>query len=451
MKSSNSFILLFSLACLTGSTLTAQSAEEFSKRRYEVISQMEPGSAMIINSRKTSSEKFDNRRVGGYFYYLTGLDEANCTLILLSGDKSMPERQGGESNEILFISPVNSDRINWDAQTAGVEGAMVNAGIKDARPAGETNEFVGLLLAQKLSVLYMEVSTYGSVTEPLSEDEQIILKAREHGAEYKVLPPAVIIDPMMDIKSPAETDLMRKVVNITAEAQMEAMRSLKPGLYEYQLDAIIKYIFSINGSKSLSFPSIIGSGQNSVVLHWMENTRMMEDGDIVVVDCGAEYQMYCADITRTFPVNGRYSPRQRAIYEIVLKANKEAIKMIAPGVRSADVSNRADSVLADGMIKIGLIKDKGDFRRYYYHGLSHQIGLKEAFGKVPAVLEPGMIITIEPGIYIREEKLGVRIEDDVLVTVTGNEVLSRNAPKEIAEIEKIMKEPGTEVTRNVVR
>ncbi len=251
----------------------------------------------------------------------------------------------------------------------------------------------------------METERSASVNAPLSDDEQLIKMARDHGATFTILSPATILNAMLSRKSPSEIEFMRRVVNITAEAQREAIRSLKPGMYEYQLDAVIKYVFSVNGSRSVSFPTIIGSGINSVVLHWMENSRKMEDGDIVVVDCGAENDMYTADITRTYPVSGKYTNRQKAIYEIVLKANEEAIKMIAPGVKMADVNHRADSVLADGMVRIGLIKDKADFKKYYYHGLSHQIGLKDAFGGMVSVLEPGMIITIEPGIYVREEKI----------------------------------------------
>ncbi|MDP4224633.1 MAG: M24 family metallopeptidase, partial [Bacteroidota bacterium] len=220
---------------------------------------------------------------------------------------------------------------------------------------------------------------------------------------------------------------------------------------EYQLEAVVRYVFSVNGSKSLSFPTIIGSGINSVVLHWMENSRKMEAGDLVVVDCGAEKDMYCADITRTYPVSGKYTERQKAIYDIVLNANEEAIKMVAPGVKMADVSHRADDIISEGLVRIGLIKDKSEFKKYYYHGLSHHIGLKDTESVIAGVLEPGMIITIEPGIYVREEKTGVRIEDDVLVTPTGYEVLSKNAPKQIPEIEKMMKEDGLEVSKNVIK
>jgi len=222
-------------------------------------------------------------------------------------------------------------------------------------------------------------------------------------------------------------------------------------MYEYQLQSIIKYVYGINGAPAEGFPCIIGSGPNSVILHWMENSRLMEDGDIVVVDLGADYLFYWSDITRTIPVSGKYSARQKEVYEIVLKANEEAIKMIKPGVSFSEVSKKADEVLAEGMLKIGLIDDKKDFRKYYFHGLGHHIGLINSHGSQLETLEAGMVITIEPGIYIREEALGVRIEDDVLVTENGHKVLSASAPKKVEEIEKLMSEKGIDITDHLIQ
>jgi Xaa-Pro aminopeptidase len=410
------------------------------------------GVSSTINSQLADlSSRFDDSKRGGNFYYLPGINEPNCTLVLFSNDFQIQSLLLTGAKEVLFISPVNPNRVNWDAQPIGIEGARSKYGIEDARPASEASEFIGRLLAYNLKAVYMEIERSASINAPLSGDEQLIKMARDHGAIFTILSPVTIINPMLSRKSPSEIEFMRRVVDITAEAQREAIRSLKPGMYEYQLDAVIRYVFSVNRSRSVSFPTIIGSGINSVVLHWMENSRKMEEGDVVVVDCGAENEMYTADITRTYPVSGKYTNRQKAIYEIVLKANEEAIIMIAPGVKMADVSHRADSVLADGMLRIGLIKDKADFKKYYYHGLSHQIGLKDAFGGMVSILEPGMIVTIEPGIYVREEKTGVRIEDDVLVTDTGYEVLSKNAPKQIPEIEKLMKEDGMDVFKSMLK
>ena len=441
-------VLAFSLG--SANTMKSQSADEFGNRRKEVIKKMEPGSVLILRTPQMS-ERFNYGTSGGNFYYLTGIDEPDCILILFSDYFQPLSSLNASAKEVLFIKPVNSDRVNWDAQTIGIDGARSDYGIEDVRPDSEASDFIGRLLTSSIKNVYMDVERSVSINAPLTGDEQLIKTARDHGAVFNILSPSIILNPMLSKKSPSEIELMRKVINITAEAQCEAARSLKAGMFEYQLDAIIRYIFSVNGSGSVAFPTIIGSGINSVVLHWMENSRKMEDGDLVVVDCGAEKDMYTADITRTYPVSGKYTGRQKAIYEIVLKANEEAIKSVAPGVKIINVSHIADSVLADGMVRIGLIKNKADFKKYYYHGLSHQIGLKNAYGGLVQILEPGMIITIEPGIYVREEKTGVRIEDDVLVTSTGFEVLSKNAPKQIPEIEKLMKEDGMDVFKNVTK
>jgi Xaa-Pro aminopeptidase len=443
----NFFILTGVAGLLNG--VSGQPADEFGERRRAVMEAMEPGSVMIIRS-PSSSAMLDYSGQVGLLYYLTGLDEPACTLLLRPGRKGS-SGQLTPATEILFISPVNSDRINWEAQTPGLEGAKARSGITDVRSNSETGDFLGKLLTIPFQAVYMEPDYPVSVMDPLSADEQLIKQARDHGATFPVKSPLTILNPLLSVKSGTEVGFIRNAVNITAGAQKEAARSIKQGIYEYQVDALINFIFFNNGSGSVAFPGIIGSGINSVVLHWMQNSRLMEEGDLVVVDCGAEKEMYCADITRTYPVSGKFSKRQRSIYEIVLKANEEAIKMVAPGVRMSEVSARADSVLAEGMFKIGLINDKRDFKKYYIHGLSHQIGLKNAYGGMASVLEPGMIITIEPGIYVREEKTGIRIEDDVLVTENGYEVLSKDAPKQPDEVEKLMKETGTDLSKFVIK
>jgi len=442
-----SFLILTGIVCLQ-SGVSAQPAGEFGDRRKAVTGRMESGSVMIIRS-SSSSAMFDYSRQGGILYYLTGLDEPACTLILRPARK-LSSGQIIPATETLFISPVNIEAIDWDAQTPGLEGAKTRSGITDVRSNSEATDYLGKLLALPYQFVYMETDATASVMDPLSGNEQLIKQAREHGASFQIKSPLALLNPLLSLKSGVETGFMRNAVNITAGAQREAARSIKPGIYEYQVDALINFIFYNNGSGSLSFPGIIGSGINSVVLHWMQNSRMMQEGDLVVVDCGAEKDMYCADITRTYPVSGKFNDRQRSIYEIVLKANEEAIKKVAPGVTMSAISARADSVLAEGMFKIGLINDKRDYKKYYIHGLSHQIGLKNAYGGMVSVLEPGMIITIEPGIYVREEKTGIRIEDDVLVTENGHEVLSKDAPKQVDEVEKLMKETGTDLSKFVI-
>ena len=435
--------------------LSAQTSGEFNDRRKKVIENMEPNSVMIIKSGE-SSGIFNYPRLGGYFYYLTGINEPGTFLVLRSKSTkpSVPSRFGRRSMspgpEILFIKPADPSRANWDALTLGIEGAKKKGGFANVRPSGEFDEYFGKILLSDPVILYMNYEKSENINDPLTPDEQLFKKARNKGASFEIKSPSIILNPMLAIKSPAEIEILKKAINITAEAHKEAMRSIQPGMYEYQLQAIIRFVYRMNGAPGIGFPCIIGSGINSVVLHWMENSRKMEEGDIVVVDIGAEYSMYWADITRTIPVNGKYSKRQKEIYEIVLKANEEAIKMVAPGIDFADISKKADEILADGMQRIGLIKEKSEFKKYYYHGLGHHIGIINARGDRLGKLEPGMVITIEPGIYIREEKLGVRIEDDVLVTETGYDVLTKNIPKKIEEIEKLMSEKGMDYKKNLI-
>lgn len=436
--------------------ISAQLPQEFEQRRQAVIGKMEPNSVLILRSNE-SAEGFENPRIGGYFYYLTGINETNACLILRGKyTRPIPPARSGRSfqvppSELLFIVPLDPKRADWDAQGLGIEGAKNEMGFNNVMPYEEFDAYLGQVLLDNPEILYMDVNKSGTLDDPLTEDEQILRMARDKGAQFAVQSPSLLLSNMVHIKSPAEVEIIKKAVDITAEAHRTAMRSIQPGMYEYQLDGIIQYIYRVNGASGVGFPSIIGSGPNSVVLHWMKNSRKMLDGDMVVVDIGAEYGLYWADITRTIPVNGTFNARQREIYEIVLKANEEAIKMVAPGMAFEEINKKVDEILSDGMLQVGLIKDAKDFRKYFYHGIGHHIGLINLPGGEIDSLEPGMIITIEPGIYIREEALGIRIEDDVMVTGNGFEVLSKNVPKTIKDIEQIMREDGVDYRENMIK
>jgi Xaa-Pro aminopeptidase len=253
------------------------------------------------------------------------------------------------------------------------------------------------------------------------------------------------------VKSPAELRLLQKAIDATVMAHVEAMKSCQPEMYEYELQAVIEYCFTRNGAAYQGFPTIVGSGPNSCILHYEADRRKMENGDVVVMDIGAEYEGYSADITRTIPVNGTFSPAQREIYEIVLKAQQESIKEFKPGAMPQAPSQKAYDIIAEGLMRLGIIKDKAEARTYYMHGLSHHIGLDvHDPGPYGSPYEPGMILTDEPGIYIpagspcdkKYWNIGVRIEDDVLITPEGNTVVTAGAPKTIQEIESLMKKQG---------
>jgi len=446
---------LFTLILLLfAEILHGQLPAEYQQRREAVLKNMAPNSVMILRGNPGGSEIGKFRQYNN-IYYLTGINEPGVFLVLKSRDFAKKRRSRGahimNASTVLFIEPVNPRMADWDPEKLGIEGAQQKLGIRNVFASDQFQSYFESVLLGSPDVVYMDYERSFGLNEPLSKDEQLFIKAREKGVEFDVEPLSALLDVERRIKSEAEIALLRKAIEITAAAQNEAMRSIRPGMYEYQLQSIIEHVFTINGAQRPGFNSIVGSGRNSCILHWDENSKLMESGDLVVIDIGAEYNMYTGDITRTIPVNGTFSSRQREIYEIVLRANETAIDMIAPGISMSDVSRKTGDVLAEGLIAAGLIKDKSELRRYFFHGLGHPIGLQVHDVGGTGTLEPGMIITIEPGIYVREESLGVRIEDDVLVTENGHEVLSKNTPKAIEDVEKLLRQRGVDYSRYLIR
>lgn len=273
----------------------------------------------------------------------------------------------------------------------------------------------------------------------------------EHLAGYAdaTLLESVLTD-LREVKTEEELRFLQEAIDITAAAHRAAFRSIEPGFREYEIEAVIEYVFQREGAEYPGFPSIVGSGENSVILHYESNRRRMEDGDVVVMDLGAEYRGYSADVTRTVPVSGRFSEPQRLIYESVLAAQEAAIAVARPGAGFRDLTAAASAVLAARLMDLGIISDPSGLTRFFPHGLSHYLGLDVHDVGTYGPLRPGNVITIEPGIYIspaddvdpRWWNIGVRIEDDVLITEDGAEVLSGAAPKTVEEIEALMAEPG---------
>jgi Xaa-Pro aminopeptidase len=256
---------------------------------------------------------------------------------------------------------------------------------------------------------------------------------------------------MRAVKTNEEIALLTKATQITALAHAQAMMSTEPGMYEYELSALYEYIFRRMGAEYGGYPNIVGAGENSIILHYNTNRKQLKDGEVVLADCAAEYHGYSSDVTRTWPVNGRFTPAQRDIYQLVLDAQNAAIAMMKPGANWSDISNKSADVIEDGLFRLGLIKEKNrrEFRRFHLHGLGHPIGLN-VHDVGQAVMEPGMIYTVEPGVYIGEvegvdpkyHNIGVRIEDVILVTEDGPKLLSGDAPREISAIESLMKKKG---------
>jgi Xaa-Pro aminopeptidase len=415
-----------------------QTPEEFQKRRQAVRAQMEPNSVLILRSPEGPDSELERGfRQDSNLYYLTGIDQPNTALIVFAAPKDPAPGPAGP-REILFYPPTEPPPAGgqWTAATKSLD----RTGFESVRRSSDLQGVMDRILLGGTPTIYMDHARSRGLHAALTADEQILKAARDRGANVTVKPATPLFAPLRRIKSAAEIETLKTAATITAEAIKEVMRDARPGLFEYQLQSIIEHVFTFNGAPRPGFASIVGSGENSCILHWNENSRQTKAGDVAVIDIGAEYRMYTADITRTIPINGTFTKRQREIYEIVLRANEAAIEMVAPGVDMRDISERASQILAEGLLTVGLIKEKSELRKYYFHGMSHSIGLVVHDLGAVGKLEPGMVVTIEPGLYIREEAMGIRIEDDVVVTENGHQVITGAAPKKPEEVEATMKQ-----------
>lgn len=387
------------------------------------------------------------------FFYLTGFKEPEAVLVLVPNHP--------EHRVLLFVRPRDPERETWDGRRAGTEGAVRDYGADVAYPITEIDQILPLYLANQKSLYYR----FG---KDMAFDERVMgwLASVRAKARQGIEAPTVMVDPSellhewRLIKEPAEIDLMRKAATIAAEAHTRAMQVARPGMAEYELQAEIEYVFRKRGAMGPSYGSIVGGGDNACILHYVENDAALKDGDLVLIDAGAEYGFYASDITRTFPVSGRFSPAQREIYELVLQAELEAIAQVKPGNPYNAMHDTAVRVLTEGLVRLGILQGNVDeliateaYRRFYMHRTGHWLGIDvHDVGRYKVngewrPLEPGMVLTVEPGLYIAEGSegvdpkywgIGIRIEDDVLVTPTGHEVLTHGVPKAIAEIERLM-------------
>ncbi|MCI0515117.1 aminopeptidase P N-terminal domain-containing protein [candidate division KSB1 bacterium] len=414
-------------------------AVEYQARRNQVLTQMDPHAVAVFRAASTRLRSNDVNypyRQESNFLYLTGYEQPGAFLILVPAGFSISGRM---VREILLI-PATADSIT------GFE-AVVRA-----------NQFETLLK----QVLVSKEVLYYTIPPPSFYYEPIIGKRyffendlrKELGQKFsgvKLQGSVSLLSGLREIKSPAEIQRLQMAIDITCAGLREAFRSAEPGLYEYELQAILEYLYLRNGATGPGFPCIIGSGPNSLILHYDENRRQMQAGDVLVLDVGAEYQGYTADITRTIPVNGKFSPAQSQLYEIVLSAQREALKLFKPGSTSHAIEEKVRQITAQGLIRLGLMQDAGELRTFLPHGVSHFIGLDVHDGSPLKELRPGMVLTLEPGVYIPANRpaiprqywnIGIRIEDDILITETGAQVLSDKVPKEIAEIEQAMRAKG---------
>ncbi|HEX4001579.1 MAG TPA: Xaa-Pro peptidase family protein [Candidatus Acidoferrales bacterium] len=376
-----------------------------------------------------------------YFYYLTGHDEPGAALILLPAARNAKPSDGPQ--EILYLPARDLDQEKWEGPRMGPNDPDIAAktGFQAVEPFDN--------LKSDLERLAKTDPDFYTLIAPGDEDGYPHFTKMNDWLR-NALPRSTLrdvtstLDAMRQIKSPGELALLQKAVDLSIEAHLDAMRQMRPGLFEYQIAARMKEVHEWGGCEREAYAPIVGAGFNSTVLHYSALDSEINDGDVVVIDVGGEYGGYAADITRTLRANGKFTPRQREIYDIVLGAQNAAIDAIKPGARLYGEDHSLQQIAAAYINTHGRDKEGRTLGRYFIHGVSHHLGLDvHDPGDRTRPLEPGMVVTVEPGIYIPEENLGVRIEDDVLVTKDGHQLLTARLPRNADEIENVMAQAAT--------
>jgi Xaa-Pro aminopeptidase len=426
----------------------------YAGRRARLAARMGTGVAVL----RTAPERARNRdsgypyRFDSYFHYLTGFPEPEAVLVLVAGKTP---------RSILFCREKNVEREIWDGFRHGPEKALEAFGVDEAHPIGRLDELLPGWLADQPAV-FCDVGA-----DPEWDARVIgwINKVRERVRSGVAAPAEIrdvrrLLDDMRLVKDAHEIATMKRAAQISAQAHVRAMRATRPGLREYEVEAELLHEFRRQGAQAPAYTPIVAGGANACVLHYVQNDALLNEGDLLLIDAGCELDGYASDITRSFPVGGRFSGAQRDIYDLVLAAQAAAIARVKPGGRWEDPHDAAVKVLVGGMIDLGLCKgtvdgviESGDFRRFYMHRTGHWLGMDvHDAGDYKRngewiVLEPGMVLTVEPGCYVRPAEgvpekfwnIGVRIEDDALVTASGCDIITAAAPKAIADIEALMK------------
>ncbi len=429
---------------------------EMKLRRKELMTQMEPNSIALLASAPPRLRNNDAEylyRQNSDFYYLTGFTEEHALLALIPG------RKKGEA--VLFCQEKDKQKELWTGILKGPEAACVEFEFDDAFPISDIDDILPGLIEGRDRVYY-------SMGKDDQFDNQVMdwVKVIRSKAKIGAHPPGefLVLDHLLHelrlFKSASEIKLMEQAAKISAEGHKRAMACCKPGIKEYEMEAELLYEFTRSGSRAPAYSSIVAAGGNACILHYNSNDAEVKEGDLVLIDAGCEYEYYASDITRTFPVSGKFSPEQKAIYELVLHAQDAAIAAVAPGAHWDEPHNISVKIITQGLVKLGLLKGRVSqlikaeaYRDFYMHRVGHWIGMDvHDVGDYKIddnwrLMEPGMVTTIEPGIYISPENkkvekrwrgIGVRIEDDVLVTKQGNRVLSKGIPKTVEEIETFM-------------
>ncbi|MEO8846336.1 MAG: aminopeptidase P N-terminal domain-containing protein [Kofleriaceae bacterium] len=427
----------------------------FAARRDDYMAAIGPDAIAIVRSlpeRLRNGDAFHRFRQSSDVVYLTGFIEPDTTLVL---------RPGAETERvIMFVRPRDPEQETWEGRRAGLEGATERYGADVAYPASELDAKLPELLAN-VDEWHVALGVDDELDGLVSRSIARLRRTEKKGKR----PPRAVVDPRVAlhelrlIKRPEELAALRKASAISCDAHLAAIKAGRPGAFEHELEAVINYTFRRAGGAGPGYATIVGAGENATILHYIENCCAIADGDLVLVDAGCEYDHYTADLTRTWPANGRFSPAQRKVYEIVLETQLAAIEMARPGTTLDQIHELCVRMLTEGMVELGLLHGAVDelikdlsYRKFYMHGTSHWLGLDVHDAGAYTVdgsarpLERGMVITVEPGLYIAHDApdvpeelrgIGVRIEDDLVITDGAPEVLTAACPKEIAELEAL--------------
>jgi Xaa-Pro aminopeptidase len=435
------------------------SPDVYRRRRRAVMERIGPKAAALFAAAPVAVRSHDvehRYRQDNDLLYLTGFAEPESACLLLPGHSS------GEF--VLFVRPRDPVRETWSGRRAGVEGAQELYGAQAAYAIEALDEKIGELVSEREYLYYSfgrDTAFNGRVLGWQRQWQQ--LRPRTGQGPAGILDPGEIVHEMRLLKDPEEVTRLRRAAEISTHAHHAAMEAARDGVHEYEIEALLDYTFRRLGAAGPAYPSIVASADNATILHYTTNDRPMRRGDLLLIDAGAEYDGYCADITRTLPVGGRFTPPQRAVYDIVLEAQRAAIAAVRPGAQVDELHGVAVGVLVDGLVTLGLLHgtreeiiDKELYRPFYMHRTSHWLGMDvHDVGKYKVEgssrrLEPGMVLTVEPGIYIAANRtdvdpqyrgIGVRIEDDVLVTASGHDVLSDAVFKDPVDLETAVRVP----------
>jgi Xaa-Pro aminopeptidase len=457
------------LLIATGLTSAGPLQDDLKARRARAMERLGHDALAIFWSappRVYSGDVNYEYRQDSNLLYLTGIDQEETILVLMPGSRTR--------REVLFVRDADARREHWNGHSLTPAEAAAESGIETVLTAGQFDGVVAAALSGSdpaIGTLSLLLEPQRTLTDPPGTVRQFASRMRERFFGFQVKDATPVLAELRQIKTPYEQAVLRKSARISSDAHKAGMRAAAPGKYEYEVEAAIEEVYLRNGAMSWGYPSIVGSGPNATILHYQKSSRQMQNGEVLLVDAAANYQGMTADITRTYPINGRFSAAQREIYEIVLAAQEAGITAARAGARVQDVQTACDDVLRAGLVRLGLVTERSgtQFKIWATHGVSHWIGLDvHDAGVRDKALAPGMAFTIEPGIYIRDAALddlpktaedaafidtvraavakykdiGVRLEDSFLLTETGLENLSASVPRTVAEVERFLASKG---------